>query len=85
MLMSPRALAVAFAALVVFWFAFDSGFVNQEPALPGRSLALAILAAVFGLTAFMMQKAGAQTNRIPWLFGLALGIATYLLMHAITP
>lgn len=85
MLFSPRALAVALAALVVFWLAFDSGMVSQEPPVPGRSVALAILGVVFGLAAVVMQKGGSDSKRIPLFFGLALGIGTYLLMRAITP
>jgi hypothetical protein len=85
MLLSPRALLVALAALVVFWLSFDSGLLNQEPPPPGRFVALAILGVVFAFSAFVMQKAGAKPARVPLLFGLALGIGTYLLMQAITP
>jgi hypothetical protein len=83
-MLTPRALVVALAALTVLWLRFDSGYVSDEPASNGLYVALAILASVFAVSAVVMQ-AGGQTQRVPLIFGLALGIGTYLLMQAVTP
>jgi hypothetical protein len=83
-MLTPRALLVAMAALTVLWLRFDSGYVSQEPPSTGLYVALAILASVFAVSSVVMQAGGA-TNRVPMVFGLALGIGTYLLMTAITP
>jgi hypothetical protein len=83
-MLTPRALLVAMAALVVLWLRFDSGYVTEEPASAGLFVALAILASVFAVSSAVMQVGG-KTERVPLVFGLALGIGTYLLMRAITP
>ncbi len=83
-MLTSRALMVAVAALAVFWFAFDSGYVNTEPAPPGRLVALGILGLVFTVSASVMHAAG-ENKRVPLIFGLALGLGTYVLMRTLTP
>jgi hypothetical protein len=81
-MITGRALAVAMAVLAVLWFALDSG-ISSQPPVPGTSTALAILAVVFAMGAFVMH-AGGRPERVPLLIGLALGLGTYLLVRALT-
>jgi len=55
--------------------------VTSEPAPPGTSLSLGMLAAVFGVGAFVMQQGG-QPQRVPMLVGMALATGGYALVHA---
>jgi hypothetical protein len=81
-MLSTRALAVAVAVFVVLWVALDSGWMSAAPAPPGTSVALGMLAAVFGIGAWVMQ-AGGQLQRVPPLIGMALGAGTYALARAV--
>lgn len=83
-MLTPRALLVAMVALTVLWLRFDSGYVTQDPPSTGLFVALGILAAVFAVSATVMQVGG-KTQRVPLTFGVALGIGTYLLLRAVTP
>lgn len=75
-MLAGRAAAVAVAVFAVLWLALDSGRLTTEPAPPGTSLALGMLAAVFGVGAWVMQ-AGGQLQRVPLLSGMALGTGAY--------
>ena len=81
-MLSGRALAIAVAVLAVLWLAFDSKWVSSDPALPGTSLSLGMLAVVFAVGAWVMQ-AGGRPQRVPLLVGTALGCAAYVALHAI--
>lgn len=81
-MLSGRALAIALAVAAVLWLALDSGLVSSRPALPGTSGALATLAIVFGIGAWVMQQGG-QLQRVPLLVGMALGVGAYALIHAV--
>jgi hypothetical protein len=80
-MLSSRAIAVAVAVFAVLWLALDSGLLTSEPAPPGTSVSLGMLAAVFGGGAFVMQQGG-QTQRVPMLVGMALGTGGYALVRA---
>ena len=81
-MLSGRALAIAVAVLAVLWLALDSKWVSSDPAMPGTSLSLGMLAVVFGIGAGVMQAAG-RPERVPLLVGTALGCATYVALHAL--
>ena len=81
-MLTGRALVIALAVFVVLVLAFDSGWVSRDPALPGTSLSLFMLAVVFAVGAWVMQ-AGGRTERVPLLVGTALGCAAYVALHAI--
>ncbi|HKA30352.1 MAG TPA: hypothetical protein VKH82_13300 [Candidatus Binatia bacterium] len=78
---STRSLVIAVAVAAVLWLALDSGRLSAEPAQPGTSAALGMLALVFGVGAFVM-RAGGQQQRVPLLVGMALGTGAYALVHA---
>jgi hypothetical protein len=80
-MLSSRAIAVAVAVFAVLWLALDSGLLTSEPAPPGTSVSLGMLAAVFGAGAFVMQQGG-QTQRVPMLVGMALATGGYALVRA---
>src|SRR4029077_3504914 len=50
-----RSVVIAVAVAAVLWLALDSGRFTTEPAQPGTSAALGMLAAVFGVGALVMQ------------------------------
>ena len=77
-----RSLAVAVAVAAVLYLALDSGVVTSEPAPPGTSVALAVLATIFGLGAWVMQKGG-QPERVPLLAGLAVGLGAYAVLRIV--
>ena len=81
-MLSGRVLAIAVAVLAVLWLAFDSKWVSSDPALPGPTASLGMLAVVFGVGAWVMQ-AGGRTRRVPLLLGTALGCAAYVALHVI--
>jgi hypothetical protein len=76
-----RSVVIAVAVAFVLWFAIDSGQLTTEPAQPGTSAALGMLAGVFGAGAVVM-RAGGQPRRVPLLLGMALGTGAYALIHA---
>lgn len=78
---STRSVVIALAVAAVLWLALDSGRLGADPAPPGVSAALAMLALVFGVGAFVM-RAGGQAQRVPLLVGMALGTGAYALIHA---
>lgn len=80
-MVTGRAVAVAVAVLAVLWFALDSG-IRSEPPVPGTTVALGILAVIFAASAWVLN-AGGRPERVPLLVGLALGVGTYVLMHAV--
>jgi hypothetical protein len=77
-----RSVVIAVAVAAVLWFAIDSGWLTTEPAQPGTSAALGMLAVVFGAGAVVM-RAGGQPGRVPLLLGMALGTGAYALIHAL--
>jgi hypothetical protein len=81
-MVSGRALVIAAAVVAVLWLALDSGWLTAEPALPGTSTALGMLAVVFGIGAGVM-RAGGQMHRVPLLVGVALGAAAYAILRAL--
>jgi hypothetical protein len=81
---STRAITVAVAVFAVLWLMLDSGLVTVEPAPPGTSLSLAMLATVFGAGAFVMQNGG-HVQRVPMLAGMAMATGAYALVHAFVP
>lgn len=83
-MLSGRAIGVAVAVFAVLWLALDSGWLTAEPAPPGTSLSLGMLAAVFGIGAFVMQQGG-QPQRVPLLVGMALATGGYALLRAVGP
>ena len=80
-MLSGRAATIAVAVYAVLWIALDSGWMSATPAPPGTSVALGMLAAVFGTGAWVM-RAGGQLARVPLLVGMALGTGAYALIHA---
>jgi hypothetical protein len=78
---SARALTIALAVFGVLWLMLDSGLAAAEPAPAGTSVALAMLAGVFGVGALVMQTGG-QPQRVPLLVGMALGVGAYALVRA---
>jgi len=80
-MITSRAGVIAVAVFTVLWIALDSGWMSREPAPEGASVALGMLAAVFGVGAWVMQ-AGGQLRRVPLLVGMALGTGGYALMRA---
>jgi hypothetical protein len=76
-----RSVVIAVAVAAVLWLALDSGQLSTEPAQPGTSAALGMLAAVFAMGAFVM-RAGGQARRVPLLIGMALGTGAYAVIHA---
>jgi hypothetical protein len=81
-MLSGRALTIAVAVLAVLWLALGSKWVSSDPAMPGTSLSLGMLAVVFGIGAWVMQ-AGGRSERVPLLVGTALGCAIYVALRAI--
>ena len=79
-MLSGRALAIALAVFTVLWLMLDSGYAAAEPAPGGTSVALGMLAAVFGVGAVVM-RAGGQPQRVPLLVGMALGVGAYALLR----
>jgi hypothetical protein len=77
-----RALTVAVAVFAVLWLALDSAWLSAEPAPPGTSVALAMLAGVFGIGAWVMH-AGGQPRRVPLLVGMAMGAGAYALVRGL--
>jgi hypothetical protein len=80
-MLPTRSVVIAVAVAAVLWLALDSGRFTTEPAQPGTSAALGMLAAVFGVGAIVM-RAGGQAQRVPLLIGMALGTGAYALIHA---
>jgi hypothetical protein len=80
-MLSGRAVTIAVAVFAVLWIALDSGWMSATPAPAGTSVALGMLAAVFGIGAWVMQ-AGGQASRVPLLVGMALGAGAYALVRA---
>ena len=79
----PRVGAVAGGVAAVLYLMLDSGAVRREaPPPPGMSLALCMLAAIFGLGAGVMW-AGGQRERTPLLAGLALGVGGYAILRMV--
>ncbi len=81
-MLSSRAIAVAVAVFFVLWLALDSGYLTAEPAPPGTSVSLGMLAAVFGVGAFVMQQGG-QSQRVPLLVGMAIATGAYALLRTV--
>jgi hypothetical protein len=81
-MLSARSVIIALAVMAVLWLALDSGVLTTEPALPGTSLALGMLAVVFGVGAWVME-AGGQVGRVPLLIGMALGAGGYAMIRAL--
>ena len=80
-MLSARAIAIAIAVFAVLWLALDSGLSSAEQ-VPGTTGAIALLALVFGLGAFVM-RAGGRTERVPLLIGTALGTGSYAVVRAL--
>jgi len=78
---STRSLVIAVAVAAVLWLALDSRRLTADPAPPGTSAALGMLALVFSVGAVVM-RAGGQPQRVPLLVGMALGTGAYALVHA---
>jgi len=81
-MITGRAGVIAVAVFTALWIALDSGFMTREPAPGGTSLALGMLAAVFGVGAWVM-RAGGQPARVPLLVGMALGTGAYALLRSV--
>src|SRR4030095_8941948 len=81
LMITSRAGIIALAVFPVLWIAHDSGWMSREPAPEGTSVALGMLAAVFGVGAWVMQ-AGGQARRVPLMVGRALGTGAYALLRA---
>ena len=81
-MLSARSVIIALAVMAVLWLALDSGVLTTERALPGTSLALGMLAVVFGVGAWVMEVGG-QVRRVPLLIGMALGTGGYALIRAL--
>jgi hypothetical protein len=81
-MLSARAGTIALAVFVVLWIALDSGWMSAAPAPPGTSIALGMLAVVFGVGAWVMH-AGGQAPRVPLLVGMALGAGAYALARSV--
>ena len=77
-----RVLAIAAAVAAVLWLAFDAGLGDPPPA--GASVALVMLAAVFG-TGVWVMRAGGRPERAPLLAGLAIGVGAYALVRLTLP
>ena len=80
-MLSGRALTIAVAVFAVLWIALDSGWMSATPAPAGTSVALGMLAAVFGIGAWVM-RAGGQPSRVPLLVGMAVGAGVFAIVHA---
>jgi hypothetical protein len=81
-MLSGRSLVIAVAVVAVLWLMLDSRLLSDVPAQPGTSLALGMLAVVFGVGAWVM-RAGGQVARVPLLVGVALGAGAYAIFHAL--
>ncbi len=79
-MLTGRSLVIAAAVFAVLWLALDSGWMSDAPAPPGTSVALGMLAVVFGVGAWVM-RAGGQLARVPLLVGMALGVGAYALVR----
>ena len=68
----------------VLWACLDSGFGGTLSAPPVTSVALLVLAGLFGLGAWVMRLAG-RGERAPLLAGLALGAGGYAVLRLTLP
>jgi hypothetical protein len=76
--------AIAGGVALVLWAALDSQ-LGGAPAAPAVvSVALAILALLFGVGAWAM-RAGGRPERAPLLAGLAIGAGAYALVRLALP
>lgn len=78
-----RIVVVGAAVLAVLWVAFDAS-VTGSPPVPGTTPALAVLSALFGFGAWMMQVGG-RPERAPLLAGLCLGTGAYVVLQFVLP
>jgi hypothetical protein len=78
-----RVAAIAAGAGALLWASLDSGLAGP-PAPPVTSVALAVLALVFGGGAAVMRLGG-RPERAPLLAGLAAGIGGYAILRLTLP
>ena len=79
-----RTIGFAAAVVAVLWSALDAGFGGSPAAPPITSLALVVLALLFGVGAWVMQVAG-RAERAPLLAGLAIGAGAYAIVRLTLP
>ena len=79
-----RVAAIAAAVAAVLWLALDAGVGATEPTPAAASVALIILAGIFGAGTWVMRVAG-RRERIPLLAGLAIGTGGYALVRLTLP
>ena len=79
-----RVAAIAAAVVAVLWIRLDSGLVDTEPAPGAVSVALLLLAGVFGACAWVM-RVGGRPERVPFLAGLSIATGGYALIRLTLP
>ena len=79
-----RIAAIAASVALVLWASLDSGMGGAPPAPAVMSVALLVLALLFGVGAWAM-RAGGRSERAPLLAGLAIGIGSYALLRLALP
>jgi hypothetical protein len=72
------------AVAAVLWLCLDAGFGDAPATPPAASVALVILAGVFGIGVWVM-RAGGRPERAPLLAGLAIGAGVYALVRLTLP
>jgi hypothetical protein len=75
-----RIAAIGTAVMVVLFLAFDAGLGDAPPPPPIVSVALGVLALLFGAGAWVM-RVGGRAERAPLLAGLAGGTGLYALLR----
>jgi hypothetical protein len=79
-----RIAAITAAVATVLWVCLDAGIGDTPPAPGAASVALLILAGVFGTGVWVMQVGG-RPERAPLLAGLSIGAAAYALIRLTLP
>ncbi len=79
-----RIAAIAAAIAAVLWLCLDSGLGGAPETPAVASVALLMLAAVFGTGAWVM-RVGGRPERVPLLAGAAIGVAAYALVRLTLP
>ena len=79
-----RVAAITAAVTSVLWLCLDSGIGDTTPAPGVTSVALLLVAAVFGVGSWVM-RVGGRPERVPLLAGLAIGAAAYAIIRLTLP
>ena len=79
-----RVAAITAGVAAALWLCLDAGLGDTPPAPAAASVALIILAGIFGAGTWVMRIAG-RRERIPLLAGLAIATAGYALIRLTLP